>query len=392
MAKVLLVDTNFSSGPIYEELVVMGHETHVVGANPGDCLAKASPNYWHLDYSDTGALAALVEQQGYEYLVPGCTDRSYESCVAINGGSFPGFDDSRAAAAIGNKGEFRRLAERIGLPVPKTRSPHSDTWHGPVVVKPVDAFSGKGISILRDKDAASLAAAIAAAREVSPSGEFLVEDFVEGQLYSYSAFLADMRVVREFLVQEDGTVNPFVVDTSRVVARATPELLTRLRDSVEKLAAELRLVDGLLHTQFISNGNDFWLIEMTRRCPGDLYSQLIELSTEHAYARSYVLPFLGQSFTPDVQSNDCHPIMRHTLTLQSEQNLAFVHFKRLVSIERWVPLSLVGDQLKPSPRSRVAVLFCRASDEHDLELLYQTTLRRNLYEIRSSNRMSPAAV
>jgi hypothetical protein len=46
MAKVLLVDTNFSSLPIYHALVALGHDVHVVGNNPVDCLAKISPNYW----------------------------------------------------------------------------------------------------------------------------------------------------------------------------------------------------------------------------------------------------------------------------------------------------------------------------------------------------------
>ena len=46
MAKVLLVDTNFSSRPIFAELERLGHEVHVVGANPVDALAKACARYW----------------------------------------------------------------------------------------------------------------------------------------------------------------------------------------------------------------------------------------------------------------------------------------------------------------------------------------------------------
>jgi hypothetical protein len=383
MARVLLVDTNFSSGPIYEELVAMGHEVHVVGANPLDCLAKVSPNYWQLNYSDTEALARLVDEQGFEYLVPGCTDRSYESCVAINHGRFPGIDGLEANKAINNKSLFRRIAERLGLPVPRTQDTEPDSLRLPAIVKPVDAFSGKGITILRETNQGLLDAAIRMAREASPTGEYLIEDFVEGQLHSHSAFLQSGRVVHDFIVQEDGTANPFVVDTSRVLQHASDELRTRLRACVETLAEELQLADGLIHTQFISNRHDFWLIELTRRCPGDLYSQLIELSTGFPYVSSYIRPFVGQPVSSVSYEPKTQLIMRHTLTLKAAQSLAYVRFKRPLLIERWVPLCLVGDQLKPSPYSRIGILFCMASDEEDFGLVYDSALQRNLYEVRA---------
>jgi len=382
MAKVLLVDTNFSSGPIYGALIDMGHEVHVVGNNPDDYLAKVSPNYWNLNYADTDALAELVRENDFEYLVPGCTDRSYASCVAVSGGRFPGIDNVDAYEAIFNKSTFRTLADKLNLPVPQKLAPDLHPLRWPVIVKPVDAFSGKGITVLHEIDAPALEEAVDKARNASLTGEYLIEEFVEGQLHSHTAFLKDGRVIQDFMVQEDSTVNPFVVDTSRVLSNVSSKLRERLRNCVEHIARELSLNDGLLHTQFMSNDDDLWLIEITRRCPGDLYSQLIELTTGYPYVRSYILPFLGEQ-APDL---DCtlrgEPIMRHTVTLHAAQSLAYLHFKLAIQIERWTPLSLVGDQLKPSPFSRVGILFCRATDQQDLDLIYQKTLQRNLYEIR----------
>ena len=52
MSNVLLVDTNFSSGPIYQFLREAGHNVAVIGGNPRDALAKSVENYINLDYSD----------------------------------------------------------------------------------------------------------------------------------------------------------------------------------------------------------------------------------------------------------------------------------------------------------------------------------------------------
>lgn len=382
MAKVLLVDTNFSSAPIYHELVSMGHEVHVVGNNPSDCLAKVSPHYWQLDYADVAALAALINRQNYSFVIPGCTDKSYSSCVAIGHGRFPGLDGPNACEAIFNKGTFRQKANHLGLPVPERLAADRLPTRWPVIVKPVDAFSGKGITVIRAADWQTFKDAVNSARAASPSGKCIVEAYVEGQLYSHSAFIIDGHVVTDFLVQEDSTANPFVVDTSRL-ADLPADTWHELRHCAERLAIGLDLVDGLLHTQFILGAAGIQMIETTRRCPGDLYSQLIELSTGYPYARAFVLPFLGLPLEIGYSAQRSDPIMRHTITLKAAQSFTYLRFKSALHIERWTPLSLTGDQLKSSPSGRIGILFCRGADALDLDRIYQSALQRDLYEVHT---------
>jgi predicted ATP-grasp superfamily ATP-dependent carboligase len=302
--------------------------------------------------------------------------------VAAGNGRFPGIDHADAYEAVFNKATFLRHAKRLGLSTPGRIAMDGLPAHYPVIVKPVDAFSGKGITVLRRADQTDFDAAVANARAASASGEVIIEEYVEGQLYSHSAFIRNGRVLVDFLVREDCTANPFVVDTSCVADLPTAEV-DKLRHYAEQIAGDLNLVDGLLHTQFIRGDAGVYLIETTRRCPGDLYSQLIELTTGFPYARAYVMPFLGQS--PNTRHAVPHrnPIMRHTVTLKEAQSFAYLRFKAALQIERWIPLSLTGDQLKPSPRGRIGVLFCRGTDARDLDQIYQAALRRDLYEVCS---------
>lgn len=381
MSKVLLVDTNFSSGPIYRELVALGHEVHVVGGNPQDCLAKSAPKYWQVNYADVESLQSLVDRENFDFVVPGCTDRSYESCTHLSGRLWPGIDRPQSSQTLNNKGLFKQWAQRRGLPVAHAQDPAKTNLRWPLIVKPVDSFSGQGITILQGPDSGDLAVAITNAQQASPSLEYLIEDYVDGQLYSHTAFLRDHRVVQDFIVREDRTVNPFVVDTSCVVSGFPQSLMARIRDCIETISIELELVDGLIHTQFVRQGDRFWLIELTRRCPGDLYSQLIELSTGYPYARAYALPFLGEQAPAKSAAPVQQHIMRHTVTVGVARTLGHLHFRQPVWIERWLALSLVGDTLKPSPASRVGILFCKAHDEVDLAHLYGLALSRQLYDI-----------
>lgn len=381
MAKILLIDTNFSSAPIEATLRNLGHEVHVVGGNPNDRLAKSSEHYWNLNYADIDALSHLIEQQGFDYLVPGCTDRSYSSCAAVNQGRFPGIESVGVDNLINNKAAFRAMALRLNLPIPQVQQADSDDLRWPLIVKPVDSFSGKGITVLREKNLDQLADAIAHACLASSSGKYLIEDYINGDLYSHSAFLKKGKVLKDFIVQENCTANEFVVDTSRVIFEPIAQMLQELRTSIEALAGELNLQDGLIHTQFIFDSKRVWLIEITRRCPGDLYSQLIELSTGYNYIENYVRPFLGMPLREPDQVESRRLIMRHTVTVTSPQSFGYLKYRHKLSIERWVSLSLVGDQLKPSPASRVGILFAQATSVSDLTTIYEMALKRELYEI-----------
>jgi formate-dependent phosphoribosylglycinamide formyltransferase (GAR transformylase) len=391
MAKVLLVDTNFSSRPIFSELERLGHEVHVVGGNPSDCLAKSCSRYWQQNYADTDALRALIEKERFSYIVPGCTDRSYSACATVSEGRFPGISTVDIDANINQKNLFRGLCANLNLPAPRLQwkdvevdlsipEPDVAKLKWPLVVKPVDGFSGKGVTILMDRDTVAIRNAIQVAREASHKGKCLIEDYVKGSLHSHSAFLKSGQVVQDFVVKEDSTANPYVVDTSTMFEAAPASLLIRLRQAIETLATSLKLSDGLVHTQFILDGEKPFLIEVTRRCPGDLYSQLIELSGGNSYLGNYVRPFLGLPVEV-IYPRPFKYVMRHTITVATAQAFSYLHFRQQLRVERWVPLSLTGDQLKPSPASRVGILFASAENEQQFESLYAATLKRKLYDV-----------
>lgn len=380
MDRVLLLDTNVASAPIHQFLVEAGFEVHVVGRNPQDFLAKAVSNYVELDYSDVAATEALIERLGARFLVPGCNDLSYETCAQISARrGFPGIDPVDVVHTLGDKRAFRRYAQARGLPAPREIAEADAVAGRPVIVKPVDAYSGRGVTALPSPTAEDIAAAVARAKSFSRNGACLIEEFVEGQLYSHTAFLGTEGVVADFIVEEHGSINPFAVDTSCVVPDFDPEQLRAIRAAIEEIAGDLKLTSGLIHTQFIAKAGRVWIVEITRRCPGDLYSRLISLSTGFNYAENYVRPFLGQTF--EGRSGEPAAIMRHTIALRRAQTFGGLRFHRPVQIESFVPLALAGDRVSESPFGRIGILFARCASQADLGALMDATLGGALYTV-----------
>lgn len=384
MSSALLVDTGFSALPILEALRAAGLEVHVVGARPTDPLVAAADRYHQLDYSDVAAMSRLVELEEFDYLVPGCTDKSYEICARIALPKHLGVDSPEVTKQINDKKLFREVLTSIGVPAPK--SYHLDSLknaHGAVIVKPVDSFSGRGITVIDEPNSGLLAAAIDNALEHSNSPEVIIEDFVAGQLYSFSCFIVSGRILTGFFVREDCERSKFAVDTSRVVPEFPAEVETKIRQSVEQIAAHLSLASGLFHVQFILDQKQYWILEATRRCPGDLYSILIELSTGYEYAKAYTAGFIRATAAPYVPEEALvRPIMRHTLAGQGSQYLSYWYSGAPINLVRCYPVTSCGSPWVEGCANRCAVLFLEPHDDLQGRDLYDDLRRGVLFTAR----------
>lgn len=383
MKNVLLVDTNFSSAPIYEFLIRSDYKVTVVGANPNDALAKYVDDYVNIDYSDIEKVKKLISEKKIDFLVPGCNDQSYMVCAEINeDGQFPGIDSLKTSQIINDKKKFRAFASDNQLAVPRVLIENEIGTRWPVIIKPIDSFSGKGVTVIHESDKYNLSSARDHARKVSKAGECIVEDYIDGQLYSHSAFVQDGIIFADHIVEEHGTSNPFTVDTSRVVYDFPEALLAKVRADIGLLINKLKLKDGLVHTQFIRSGDVCWIIEVTRRCPGDLYSQLIELSTGFNYVENYVLPFVSLRNRPNLEFKTKW-IMRHTLSQPFEYVFGSISFNLPLHIIKMVPIAQTGDKLKQSQFGRIAILFVETKVQEDLDAIFERTLDRRLYLVKS---------
>lgn len=381
MKKILLVDTNRSAYPVYENLIRSGCEVWVVGGKTTEPLAKISDNYVELDYSDTNMLAELIDQEGFDHIIPGCTDISYQVCSIVASEQYSGIDTPLLNSIINDKASFRALTKKLDISSPAVFSFEEAFHHKKVIVKPVDSFSGKGISVVINPTTSSLNKATEIAKSNSQSGVMIIEEFVEGQLYSFSSFIKGQKVIADFVVQEECSVSPYAVDTSRVDFDFSPKVREQLIDDVNKLSAELCLSDGLVHIQFIRNKDRYWLIEMTRRCPGDLYSLLIEYSTGYPYAKSYMNPFLGKAPIANDELKKEQWIIRHTVSSKAGELLWGMKFNQPLNIRLYVPLATAGDYLDKGPAGRAGILFLENSSKTTQDLLYSTIVSGELYQL-----------
>jgi biotin carboxylase len=370
---VLLCDAAFSAVPILFALKKRGYRVAVCGARPNDPGHGLADLSFVMDYSDKELLLQTVTKEGIDVLVPGCTDVSYLSCawVARQLG-LAGFDTLESSNTIHRKDAFRKFCRSHRFPTPRSASSPSELsmLNFPILIKPADSFSGRGIVKVEKRD--DVGREIQRMRSKSAIQSVVFEEFVEGNLYSHSAFIRDEKIVADFFVNEYCTVHPYQVNSSHVCVDLDARVVEGLRQWLERFAAILGLADGLVHTQFISDGKAFYLIEVMRRCPGDLYSMLIENSIGVDYPALYGASFCGCEVEVGLDAPVKRFFSRHTVSVG--RDCFFVSSSMALPRARvsFVPLKRTGEMLRAAPMDRAGIYFSEHQSSTEMKEITPT--------------------
>jgi formate-dependent phosphoribosylglycinamide formyltransferase (GAR transformylase) len=369
--KALLVGSSFSAAPIFFVLKKYGLHVSVCGNVKTDPCHQYADASLYIDYSKPEELVSVLQSEKFDYLVPTCNDYSYMSCALVaEKHGFVGFDRHEVAAILHTKSEFRQVIEKHLLPGPRFRKQKEEQpieagrLRFPLLVKPIDSFSGRGMTKVMSN--AELPTAVRDALQASRSGEVVLEEFIDGSLHSHSAFIEKQKVVLDFFVDEFCTVYPYQVNCSNYPSVLSDGIRSAVRGAINQLASILGLNDGLLHTQFIASGDEFWIIECMRRCPGDLYGALIGFSTGVDYADLFARPFLNMQLPTESREIAAKYFGRHTISKESPLvNFSFSHNIPATNVEI-VPLKSSGEKLGVAPFDKLAILFAEYSNRETM--------------------------
>ena len=276
MKKLLMLSASVFEIPLIQAAQEQGYYVITTGNNAAAPGHKASDEYAPFDYSDYEGIVRLAEKLKIEAISQGCSDNC--ALVAAYMGErlgLGGHDTYENAQIIHRKDRFKQFAREVGIKSPAAHyyeSVEEALGQGikdgiSLIVKPSDQAGGKGVSTVCDSEAYQKA--VMRAFTMSRDGRIVVEPYIKGTLHSLSTFIIDQRVVAYATLNDYSYVNKYLTNTGVSPADNWEIAIKWLLPEVEKVARKLRLVDGLLHLQYIECQGEFWIIEMMRRMPGN---------------------------------------------------------------------------------------------------------------------------
>ena len=174
-----------------------------------------------------------------------------------------------------NKIRMRQMTERAGLKVPNYRPLKSEEGLAafaadlgmPVVLKPVDNQSGKGVSLVAHRD--GLHRAFRYAMKHSAGGRVLIEPVIKGVEIVVDGFVVDGNVHVLGIARK--TQNPLqpTVSTRITYGEPLPKETAAQIDVVTRLTlTALGLKSGVFHGEYILSGDDVIPIDVAARGGG----------------------------------------------------------------------------------------------------------------------------
>ena len=379
--KLLLLGGGHAEIPLIQAAQKLGYFVITTGnAREGLGHAYADKNVFK-DFSDHEKMLSLAKAEGVDRVCSGCNDFALLSTAYVcEKLGLPGHDSYETSLQLHHKDKYRALATRLNIPTPKAITVRNTeefetalkTLSFPIIVKPVDLTGGKGIH--RAASAEEARAAYADALSRTREDHVVVEEFVVGTNHGFSAYLQNQKVVFYFADNEQYFLNKYMVSGANTPTTTSLRGQRLLCEYSERIAKELKLVDGILHIQYIekSDGTPV-IIEICRRPPGDLYIKFVQYATGVDYPKMLIQAETGEACTEILPPLGTlpKPFLRHCIMAEKKGFAQSVYFapeieKNIVEKFLWYKK---GEPITDPLYYKAGIVFMQFSTPEEMQSL-----------------------
>jgi len=285
--KLLILNGSHSEIPLIKAGKNLGFHVITTGNAPSLIGHKYADEYHHADFSDKEEILELATKLGINAICSSANDfGAITASFLAEKMGLPGHDSYDTTLIVHHKDRFKKFSKKHQIQTPYAESFEDENsaliavnkYSFPLIIKPVDLTGGKGVSkVTTNKEYPQ---AIKKAFRISRAKRIVVEKYFKGTQHSFSTFIVNRKVAFYFSDNEYSFLNPYLVSTSAAPATNIEKYADGLVASAEQVAEALDLVDGVLHIQYLANEKAYTIIEMTRRCSGDLYPYPVDISSD----------------------------------------------------------------------------------------------------------------
>ncbi len=365
MKKILILGGSHRDIPLIKASKALGYFVMTLGNGVNYLGHGYADRHYEIDFNDLETVKKIISTEKVDYLIPGCGEASYLNTVQLSHELHIGnFDDLKTARLIHNKWKFKAFCLQHEISTPTGFFYHTDNDIGnlnfPIVVKPTSLSGGRGVKIVHNID--EFHAALKEAKKVSQ--EIFFEEYVEGELIAYSLFLQNQKIIYDFVGKDESYLNKYLITLAYPI-KIDDRILAKLKFDIEKLARLLSMVDGMFHLQIIIKDGVPYIIDVTRRIPGDFYPYLIETCDKVDYSKAVVKSYLDKTLANEfISPKEKDFVLRYCVMPDTNgiyENLVIDESIKKDIIFR-IDLMQVGDRIENYLNTQIAILLIKTPD------------------------------
>lgn len=266
--RILIPNGRFSEWALINAAHRLGFYVITSGLIKDGVGHKFADEYICADYSDKEAMLQLAKEKKIDYMVSNAHDAGTLSTAYVcEQLGLPGHDSYETTLTLHTKDRFKPLAKKLGLHAPLSEVftdrhqalEYALNFDKRIILKPADNASSVGVSAPKTRE--EIISAVNLAFDKSKSGTIVIEPFLEGYCTVVTSMIINQEVVAFFadsnyLFPQGEVLGPEFPVIARCNASNQPDPFINVYgpdiiDDFNKIARELKLVDGKLHCELM---------------------------------------------------------------------------------------------------------------------------------------------
>ena len=281
--KALVVAGGLPQITLIQQLKERGIQTVLIDGSPFPLARAYADQFYQVNIFDIEAVKEIALREKVDFLITVCADQVLLVVAQVSEMlGLPWYIDYETAKNVSDKELMKKVFAANGIPTSsfvvseKLDLETLSLLHYPLIVKPVDAYSSKGVRKVRDEN--ELRRAFSEASKISRSKNVIVEEFFEGEEISVDLFIENGKahllcVSNSEKVKDE---DHFVIFRGRFPVHASEELLAEIQAVSQKIADAFHIRNAPMLVQMLTDGKRITVLEFCARTGGAMKWLLIQ--------------------------------------------------------------------------------------------------------------------
>ena len=241
--------------------------------------------------ADIESLAKIVREEGIDGVFTAFEDINTWNALALcKKMGLPFYATEEQLAITSNKDRFKEICRRFDVPVIEEKELAVEleetaiaSWQFPVIIKPVDSYASKGITVCYDAD--EVKKGFAKAMDFSDSKRAIVERFIDNSygvqmFYTIQNRNIILTAVCDRYVHKHSKEHPPLPTAMVFPSVHQDEFIEKLDWKIRDMIRGLGIENGTVFIQSLYENGDFYIYEMGFRLSGEQHYHIIEKQTD----------------------------------------------------------------------------------------------------------------
>ena len=268
---------------LIKDLKSRGIETVLADMNENVGARAYADKFYPVSVLDVEAVKELAIKEKVDFLITVCADQVLQVVAQVSETlGLPCYIDYATAENVSKKSYMKKIFAENDVPssahVVMEEFDESKISHleYPLIVKPVDAYSSRGVCKTLTLDETKVA--FENAKNISRTKTAIVEEFVEGEELTVDVYVEDgvanvLSISNLYKIGEDGK---FIIHRSQNPADISADIEAQIARAAQNIATAFNLKNTPMLIQLISNGKKISVVEFCARTGGGVKFSMIK--------------------------------------------------------------------------------------------------------------------